>query len=428
MQDIVVARPTPPPSDPNMVRPTVSSGVVATSATNAVRTMFPALAEMTVPGYSGMLVETLEGNVVYESNSSALFNPASNTKTATAFAVFKSLGPEYRFATNVYTDGSIDRGTGTLNGNLYVSGKDPIFGFEHAVSIASELNRMGIYRIAGDLIVTDNFSLNFSTSPVNSARGLLLAMDASQRSAAATRVWLNYLAYSGRSSTTTGTPSVSVAGSSYVQGIPSTLQFLFTHESAPLKDILKAMMCFSNNFLSERLGDVIGGPYAVARFVQLNANISPLELSLQTASGLGYNRVSPNAMMKLLRAFRAELARYRMTFADVMPVAGLDRGTLEGRFNNDWVAGSVVGKTGTLGVTDSGVSALSGEINTKNGKLLFVIFNQRGGVQRFRAFQNSFVVTVQSLFGGPESLGYTPPSLDARLATSRITYGRSAGY
>ena len=167
---------------------------------------------------------------------------------------------------------------------------------------------------------------------------------------------------------------------------------------------------------------MLGGPYAVARLVQLNANIPPVEFSLQTSSGLGYNRVTPNAMMLLLRALRTDLARYKMTFADIMPVAGIDKGTLENRFDADFATGSVVGKTGTLGQTDAGVSALSGEINTLNGKYLFVIFNQRGSVGKFRAFQNNFVSLVQSQFGGPVPMKYDAVSLETRLAKSRVSY------
>jgi len=122
------------------------------------------------------------------------------------------------------------------------------------------------------------------------------------------------------------------------------------------------------------------------------------------------------------------LGRYRMNFADIMPVAGLDEGTLENRFDNDFYAGSVVGKTGTLHRTDSGVSALSGEVNTAKGKLLFVIFNQRGSVNQFRSFQNLYVSLVQGQFGGPVSFNYTAVSLDKRMATSRISYPTNASH
>jgi len=232
-------------------------------------------------------------------------------------------------------------------------------------------------------------------------------MDLSRRSAAATRNWLNYLAYSGKSGTVPGIPSVTFTGSSYVQPIPSSLHLLFTHESTPIREIIKATLCYSNNFLAERLGDMLGGPFAVARVVQLNAGVPVNEFSIQTSSGLGYNRVTPNAMMKVLHVLRSDLSRYKMTFADIMPVAGVDKGTLENRFDSDFSAGSVVGKTGTLGQTDGGVSALAGEMNTRNGRYLFVIFNQRGSVGKFRNFQNSFVSLVQGQFGGAAPLGYS---------------------
>lgn len=404
------------------------TGYSAPSNPNGIRTLFPALAEVQIPGYSGVLVESLDGNVVVESNSSSTFNPASNVKIATAYAVLKAFGPEFRFLTNVYTDGAIDRNTGTLNGNLYVSGKDPIFGYQHGVALAQELNRLGIRTVSGDLIVTDNFVMNYSGSPLASAQTLAATMDMSKRNPAATKVWLNYLSYSGKFNQVNGVPGVTFTGSTYVQPIPSTLNLLFTHESVQIREVLKATLCYSNNFLAERLGDLVGGPYAVARLVQLNANVPPQEFSLATSSGLGYNRVTPNAMMRLLRALRNDLARYKMTFADIMPVAGIDKGTLEGRFDADFARGSVVGKTGTLPNTDGGVSALAGEVNTRNGRLLFVIFNQRGSVARFRSFQNGFVSLVQGQFGGALPMAYDVISLETRLARSRVTYPTSYAY
>ena len=212
------------------------------------------------------------------------------------------------------------------------------------------------------------------------------------------------------------------SGGNYVQTIPTNAKLLFSHESAPMREIVKATLCYSNNYLAEKLGDMLGGAYAVARIVQQNAQVAPEEFYLQTSSGLGTNRVTPQAMMKLLRALNKELTRNKMTFADIMPVAGIDRGTLERRFDTDFSRGSVVGKTGTLPVGDGGVSSLAGEIQTRQGKLLFVIFNQRGNVNRFRAFQNSLVSIIQGQLGGAASLEYMPIPLDARLAKTRITY------
>jgi D-alanyl-D-alanine carboxypeptidase/D-alanyl-D-alanine-endopeptidase (penicillin-binding protein 4) len=423
LQDIKIA-PTvgaTPDTDESLIKKTASSQPMVVRANS----FDPVLADVPIPGYTGILVETLDGKPVVESSSNAAFNPASNVKIATAYAVLKTFGPDYRFPTNVWTDGTIDRSTATLTGNIYVSGRDPIFGYEHAVAIANALNRLGIRNVTGDLIVTDNFAMNYSNSVGHSSDALFATLDSSKRSPAATRVWLNYLANSGHMSEVSGIPGVTFTGHVFVQPIPSSLKLLFSHESAPMREIIKATLCYSNNFLAERLGDMLGGPYAVARVVQLNAGVAPTDFSLQTSSGLGINRVTPVSMMKLLRSLRSELARYRMTFADIMPVAGVDKGTLEYRFDTDFSKGSVVGKTGTLGNTDGGVSSLAGEISTRNGRLLFIVFNQHGSVARFRAFQNSYISLIQGQFGGAVPVNYNPVSIDVRLAGSRIVSGNT---
>jgi D-alanyl-D-alanine carboxypeptidase/D-alanyl-D-alanine-endopeptidase (penicillin-binding protein 4) len=281
---------------------------------------------------------------------------------------------------------------------------------------------MGIRTIQGDLVVSDNFAMNYNTSAARSSTTLATTMDAAKRPAAANRAWQNYLFNSGKPVQAQTVPSVSFSGGVYVQPMPSNAKLLFTHESAPMREILKVTLCYSNNFLAERLGDMLGGSYAVARIVQQNASIAPQEFYLQTSSGLGINRVTPRAMMKLLKTLRSELGRYKMTFADIMPVAGVDKGTLERRFDTDFAKGSVVGKTGTLGNTDSGVSTLAGEITTRTGKLLFVIFNQRGNVSRFRSFQNNYVSLIQGQFGGASQMTYNPIALDTRLAKTRIVH------
>jgi D-alanyl-D-alanine carboxypeptidase/D-alanyl-D-alanine-endopeptidase (penicillin-binding protein 4) len=392
-----------------------------------VKTTIPILAETPIPGYSGLLVESLEGNVVVDSASNVPFNPASNVKIATTYAVLKTFGPDYRFPTSVWTDGAFDEANGNIVGNLYVSGRNPIFTYDDAVALAAELNRMGVRSVSGDLIVTDTFTINYSSSAAGSSQALFNTMDAAKRSAAATRAWGNYLVNSGKVSRLPANPGVTFTGKVYVQPMPSNAKILFTHESAPLREVIKAMMCYSNNFVAERLGDMLGGPFGVARVVQQNTGSQPSEFYIATSSGLGVNRVTPAAMMRVLRALRSDLARYRMTFADIMPVAGLDKGTLENRFDTDFASGSVIGKTGTLGNTDGGASALAGEMNTRSGTFLFVIFNQRGSVARFRSFQNNYISLIQGQFGGPAPIGYTPLSLDARLAKTRFTYPSQAG-
>src|SRR6266496_2927345 len=90
-------------------------------------------------GYQGVLVETLDGKTVATQSANQTFNPASAIKLATALVALQTLGPQQRFATAVWTDGILDKTTGTLNGNLYLSGRDTSLHYEHAVMIAREL-------------------------------------------------------------------------------------------------------------------------------------------------------------------------------------------------------------------------------------------------------------------------------------------------
>jgi D-alanyl-D-alanine carboxypeptidase/D-alanyl-D-alanine-endopeptidase (penicillin-binding protein 4) len=107
-------------------------------------------------------------------------------------------------------------------------------------------------------------------------------------------------------------------------------------------------------------------------------------------------------MMKIFRALRDELAKNKLSPSDIMPVAGVDPGTLQKRYTSGPSRGSVIAKTGTLIRTDAGASALVGQMHTRTGEtLLFVIFNQRGNVLRFRENQDSLVWQMQSLRGGP---------------------------
>ena len=402
--------------------PPSAGGVGLGVAANSIRTSIPVLAGTIIPGNSGVLVETLNGNIVVESGANIPLNPASNVKVATSYAAFKVFGPDHRFHTNVWTDGSYERETATIHGNLYISGRDPVFKSEDTVRIAHELNRMGIRIIRGDLVVADTFIFDNSVVSGRSSQRLFATLDASKRSAAVNRAWATYRKHSGLYDQLNELPGVTCTGGVYIRTIPRDLRLLFSHESARLRDIVKVMLSYSNTPISEMLGDAVGGPYAISRIVHQDTGTTPMEFHIQTASGLGTNRVSASAMMKLLRAFRSQLANWNMSFADVMPVAGMDQGTLENRFSTGFSRGSVVGKMGSMANTDAGVSSLAGEMNTREGRVLFVIFNQRGGAAQFRKFQDNYLSLIQEQLGGAVPLGYSPVALDSKLAKTRISY------
>jgi len=127
-------------------------------------------------------------------------------------------------------------------------------------------------------------------------------------------------------------------------------------------------------------------------------------------------------MMKIYRELRVELKKHGLTPAAIMPVAGIDPGTLEDRFTGMPWRGSVIAKTGTLVRTDGGASSLVGQMRAANGEiLLFVIMNQRGSVWRFRENQDYLVMLVQNSRGGPKAFEYKPLMLTMQLSHTEST-------
>ena len=375
-------------------------------------------------GLQGVLIETLDGKAVASQSVDQTFNPASALKLATALVALRTFGPQHRFSTGIWTDGSVDKANGTINGNLYISGRDPSFHDEHAVMIARELNGLGIKTVNGDLIVSPGFSMNFNWSARRSGERLYDTLDSTLRPADAITSWTYARTVLKDQSAVQTTPSVAVMGDVYVNPVPAGARLLVTHQSSRLTDILKVLLCYSNNFMAERLGDTIGGVDAVQRTLTGTLGIAPWEVRLSSLSGLGVNRVTPRAMMKIFRALREELRKYRLSTTDILPVAGIDPGTLQDRFTDFASRGSVIAKTGTLVRTDGGASSLVGQMKTASGEIfLFVIFNQRGSVLRFRENQDYLVRQVQSSRGGPKAFEYKPLALSMRLADTRSVRG-----
>ena len=380
-------------------------------------------------GLQGVLIETLDGKVVASQSEYEQFNPASNMKLATALVALRTFGPEHRFATGVWTDGVLDKATGVINGNLYISGRDPSFHYEHGVLLARELNKIGIKQVSGDLLVAPGFTMNFSASAKRSGERLYDTLDSTLRSGEAIRSW-NYerTLLNDRASLET-VPSVAVMGAVDVAPVATSAKLLLTQRSSKLVDILKVLLCYSNNFMADRIGEALGGPESVKQQLTTQLGLGPDELRIATLSGLGVNRVSPRVMMRIYRELLKELQKHRLSPSAILPVAGIDPGTLEDRFTGLAWRGSVIAKTGTLVRTDGGASSLVGQMQAANGEiLLFVIMNQRGSVWRFRENQDYLVMLTQNTRGGPKPFNYKPLMLTMQLSHTESTVAGTEEY
>jgi D-alanyl-D-alanine carboxypeptidase/D-alanyl-D-alanine-endopeptidase (penicillin-binding protein 4) len=380
-------------------------------------------------GLQGVLIETLDGKVVSAQAENEQFNPASTLKLATALMALRTLGPDHRFATGVWSDGVLDKSTGVLSGNLYISGRDPSFHYEHGVLLARELNQLGIKQVSGDLVVAPGFTMNFGASATRSGERLYDTLDSTLRPAEAMRAWNYERTLLNDQVSLQTVPSVAVMGAVTVAPVPSNAKLLLTQRSSKLVDILKVLLCYSNNFMAERIGDALGGPESVRQQLITQLKLGPDEIRISSLSGLGVNRVSPRVMMKIYRELRVELQKHGLAPSSILPVAGIDPGTLEDRFNGLAWRGSVIAKTGTLARTDGGASSLVGQMRAANGEvLLFVIMNQRGSVWRFRENQDYLVMLVQNTRGGPKAFDYKPLMLTMQLSHTESTVGDGEEY
>jgi len=79
-------------------------------------------------------------------------NPASVMKLVTTFTALELLGRDYRWKTEAYLDGPLERGT--LNGNLVLKGYgDPKITIEQWQSFMASLRAKGLDRVTGDLVL-----------------------------------------------------------------------------------------------------------------------------------------------------------------------------------------------------------------------------------------------------------------------------------
>ncbi len=83
-------------------------------------------------------------------------NPASTMKLVTSYAGLSLLGANYRWKTEVYTDGVLSNGV--LDGSLYIKAYgDPNFMTSDFWRLLNRLRHLGVQEIKGDLIIDNSY-------------------------------------------------------------------------------------------------------------------------------------------------------------------------------------------------------------------------------------------------------------------------------
>ena len=360
-----------------------SSSVSATAEPGSLQALSEFLHLIQARGQSmddqGALIETLDdGHRLASHNADVTFNPASVMKLATSLVALAKLSPEYRYRTNILADGVIDSASRTLEGDLVIAGgADPMFSSYDAQQVAVQLSGLGIARVSGALRIAGPFyyfatGYHSNLSPETSASKLREAL---QRA------------------------GIRIDGATDFGEKFGTL--LLSHYSDPLVSILLYQNAHSSNAVAEVVGTSLGGPKAIQDYLVRKCDLSESEIFVGRASGLDFNRITPQATLKVLRALIKVLADYSLEPEAVMAVAGVDSGTLLRRLGGDKIRGTVVAKTGTLVSIDNGVSTLVGIAYTRtHGPLLFALFNSGGSVNSYRRLQDQFIERLIAEEGG----------------------------
>ena len=320
------------------------------------------------------------GTTVYTQNVSRPLAPASNEKLPLTYAALTTLGPSYRFETDVLGEGDLD-GT-TWRGRLLLQGGgDPTLSSAGLRSLATQVRAAGIRNVTGgiagdeswfdtrrtvagwkpDFFVNESPPLSALVVDRDRVGGYLSRTPALSATVAFTR------SLRAAGVTVGGPVGLGVAGD---YAFP-----LADVESPALWTILRFMDRESDNFTAELLLKQLGAVEqqhgtsaagaAVVTESLVEAGVPMTGVRIVDGSGLStLDRLTADALAAILRAAWTSPA-VKPAFIAALPVAGVN-GTLEGRLQRPPARGNVLAKTGTT----REASALSGYVR---GRYAFAV-------------------------------------------------------
>ncbi|MET0607845.1 MAG: D-alanyl-D-alanine carboxypeptidase/D-alanyl-D-alanine-endopeptidase, partial [Gaiellaceae bacterium] len=300
--------------------------------------------------------------------------PASNEKLAVAYSALVTLGPTFRFETDVLgrgeQDGAIWRGSLVLVGH-----GDPTLSSADLTTLARQVRAAGIRRVTRGVFGDEAFFdarrtgagwkswFYINECPPLSAltvdRGRYYGRTSRDPAAAAALLFRNALRRAG----------VAVGGAGVGKQRDDDVP-LAAVESAPLSQIVAWMGRVSDNFTAELLlkqlgtsDDAVGTSArgaAVVRTALAEAGVPLAGLRVVDGSGLSsLDRLTARSLAALLRAAWAN-PEVRPYLIAALPVAGVS-GTLHDRMRRPPARGNVQAKTGTTSLA----SALSGYVKRR---------------------------------------------------------------
>jgi D-alanyl-D-alanine carboxypeptidase/D-alanyl-D-alanine-endopeptidase (penicillin-binding protein 4) len=295
-----------------------------------------------------------------------------------------------------------------------VGASDPDFQVENAFLVARELNRLGVRRVTGDIVVIGPFwqgwEQNGSGRKISNPERRRLEMGRRLHRAIDRRRWQSWTWETWRTLcrrrgwNASQPPSVEIGGRVRVDQ-RNEISPLVEHRSNPLAVTLRRFNVYSNNDIS-RVAEPLGEAGALSDFLRDRLGAEHQQLELSTPSGLKRNRMTPRIVVRLMREFLATTSAMGLEVDQLLPVIGCDPGSSRRAYPKlarGSRARTVVAKTGTLTTTDGGVVALAGYFTSPTrGVVLFSVGAPGSGWdrRRWREIEQSWLIELMASAGG----------------------------
>ena len=361
-------------------------------------------------------------------------NPASTMKLVTTYAALGTLGPNYRWPTELYTTGKVVRGT--LRGDVIIKGYgDPDFKQSDLKRLLQGLRNRGINNIAGNLVADSSYfnipyqragSFDGKSGAAYNAqpeallfqgrgsaykfRGLAKRVNRQTRKrpkSAGARADLNINLFGAFWKVWVGQMRGGMQGRFKKGRVTKHAKLVQRHQSKPLRNILRTINKKSNNVMARQVLLTIGaqsigapgtprkGATAVGRFMESRGLNFP-ELRIENGSGLSrISRISARNLGEML--VNAYNSPWRTDYMNSLAVLGVD-GTLRNRMRKSGLAGRGRFKTGTL----RNVRGLAGYVQASDGKtyVLSILHNDNKARTKAKKAHDELVKWV---YWGPRS-------------------------
>jgi D-alanyl-D-alanine carboxypeptidase/D-alanyl-D-alanine-endopeptidase (penicillin-binding protein 4) len=194
---------------------------------------------------------------------------------------------------------------------------------------------------------------------------------------------------------------IKVKGKFKLQNRPKKSQYLFSHYSRSLEEIISTVSKKSNNLYARQvlltLGAKVygapGTPYRGRKAIEkILGRYNILEKGTTFIdNGSGLSRVSKLTAQSLANLLKHSAENYGQRWMDTLSIAGID-GTIKRRFANSTVFGRAWMKTGTI----KGVANIAGYVEGASGRryVVVVLVNDKMSTKYGRKLANMVIEWV----------------------------------